>query len=91
MINPRFDGTTGEFYVTVNGKYAGTFTNIGSNYAEYSSSSLTPLTFSLDEMKEGARTSRSGDPQTQQQSMALDKDSGKIADDAAPSSFSTTK
>ncbi len=82
---PALDGTTGEFYVTVNGKYAGTFTNIGSNYAEYSSSSLTPLTFSLDELKEGGADKQKVEiRKLNNQSMALDKDSGKIADDAAP-------
>lgn len=80
---PALDGTTGEFYVTVNGKYAGTFTNIGSNYSEYSSSSLTPLTFSLDEMKEGgADKQRVEIRNLNNQKMELKE--GKIADDAAP-------
>ena len=76
------DGTTGEYYVTVNGSYAGTFTNIGSKYAEYKSSSMTPLTYQLDEISDKDDTQIVEIRQLNNQTLALEN--GKITDDAAP-------
>lgn len=77
------DGTTGEYYVTVNGKYVGTFTNIGSVYAEYKSGSITPLTFSVDSMQADKDEQIVSIRDLNNQPLKLNSD-GKVEDTAAP-------
>ena len=72
----------GDFTVLVNGREAGTFTNIGKYYAKYASSSaatpMTPLAFSAEADSAVTFEIRS----LNGQSFALSE--GKITDDAAP-------
>lgn len=80
----------GEFFVLLNESYIGTFTNVGANFAEYSSTAsstpMVPFAFTA-EMPEGAE----GDSATTKilfkelngQSFELDEDK-KIADTAKP-------
>lgn len=80
---PALDGTTGEYYVTINNLYVGTFTNIGSKYAEYKSSSITPLVYSVDSLIEGASEQVVSLNKLNNQALDLNE-SGKITDNAAP-------
>ena len=77
------DGTSGEFNVTVNGKGVGVFTNIGSNYAEYKSASMTPLQYSVEELQSGKEAQVVEIRSLNNQSLKLNEQK-KVNDDAAP-------
>lgn len=80
---PDLDGTTGEFYVTVNGTYVGTFKNIGANFAEYKSGTITPLTFAVKGMQDGKDKQTVEIRELNTQKMKLNDD-GKVVDDTNP-------
>ncbi len=42
----KVNDASGEYDVNINGSYAGCFTNVGGYFAEYSATTVTPLTFS---------------------------------------------
>lgn len=75
------DSLSGKYDILINGVTAGQFENVAGTYAEYSASSLVPLTFSSSVENDGTQEiyfiSLNG------QSFALNSD-GTITDDAAP-------
>ncbi len=84
------DGTDyGEYSVTVNGAAVGKFTNVGSNFGEYASSSattpLTPFTVSADFAEDADSSAKTKVEilSINGQSFALNAD-GKIEDTAVP-------
>ena len=84
------DDKDGNFYLSLNGSASSdenVFTNIGKNYAQYSSSSsdtpVTPLTFKVEEIAEGKSAQKLYIRSLNGQSMALNEN-GSVEDTEAP-------
>lgn len=82
----EYDCANGEFAVCINGEFVGKFTNIGGNYLEYLSSASStprvPMTFTADELKEGAENQKVLMKELNGQSFKLVN--GQVKDNAAP-------
>lgn len=76
---------SGEYNVYLNGKKLGVFENIGGYFAEYSATTITPLTFgvSVDESSDVETSSTVYLISLNNQSFSLNEE-GKIVDDAVP-------
>lgn len=81
VLSDESETELGTFAVLIGGTKVGTFTNIGANYFDYNSSSMTPLTITAETEEEQSTVIWINE--LNGQSFTLDGD-GKLTDDAKP-------